>query len=232
MSSYRPRMSPERAEQLRRWHEDASAELRERGDGDVEYLGLRLYVPATVFPPAPMSKLLGRAVLGEATDSDRVLDMGTGCGVNAILAAGTAREVVAVDLNPDAVAAAKENCRRHGVDDRVECRVGDLFGPTDGSFDLIVFDPPFRWFAPDTLLEMAFADEDYSTLTTFFEHVGDHLSPRGRVLLFFGTTGDLEYLDELTAGAALRSEVIATRALGHDDGVEEYFVFRLTPDTG
>lgn len=56
MAAHRPRMSPERAEQLRRWHEDASAELRERGEGDVEYLGLRLYVPATVFPLAPANR--------------------------------------------------------------------------------------------------------------------------------------------------------------------------------
>ncbi len=225
-------MSAERAERLRRWHEDASAELRERGDGDVDYLGLRLHVPATVFPPAPMSELLGRAVLHEVTDSDRVLDMGTGCGVNAILAARTAREVVAVDVNPDAVAAARQNCHHHGVDDRVECREGGLFEATDGVFDLIVFDPPFRWFAPRTLLEMAFADEDYSTLTAFFEHVGDHLSPRGRVLVFFGTTGDLAYIHELIADAALRSEVVATTVLRHDDGEDEYSVFRLTPAAG
>jgi hypothetical protein len=48
--TYRPRMSPERADQMRRWHGDASAELRERGDGDVEYLGLRRLSLLAVLP--------------------------------------------------------------------------------------------------------------------------------------------------------------------------------------
>jgi len=105
-------MSAERVELLHRWHEQASADLHRRSDNEVEYLDMRLHVPPMVFPPAPMSKLLGRAVLAETSVDDRVLDMGTGCGVNAILAARVATDVTAVDINPDAVAAARLNCGR------------------------------------------------------------------------------------------------------------------------
>lgn len=225
---HQPRMDAERVDRLRRWHERISAELRRRHGGDVEHLGLRLHVPATVFPPAPMSELLGRAVIDDTGAGDRVLDMGTGCGVNAILAARVARDVVAVDVNPDAVAAARLNCGRHGVGERVDCRVGDLFEPVDGTFDLVVFDPPFRWFAPRDQLEVAFADEDYRTLTSFFEQVGDRLRPHGRVLVFFGTTGDLAYLQELIAGAGLRAEQRSSSTLRRDGQDEEYVVFLLT----
>jgi release factor glutamine methyltransferase len=221
-------MNAERVDRLRRWHERTSADLHQRDGGEVEYLGLPLHVPATVFPPAPMSGLLGRAVLDETCVDDRVLDMGTGCGVNAILAARAALDVVAVDVNPDAVAAARMNCERHGVSGRVDCRMGDLFDPVDGTFDLVIFDPPFRWFAPRDELEAAFADEDYRTLTSFFEQVGDWLRRHGRVLMFFGTTGDLAYLKELIAASGMRAEQRSSSTLHRDGQDEEYVVFRLT----
>lgn len=81
----------------------------------VSYLGLDLVIPAGVFAPTPTSDLLGRAVLAEVRPGDRVLDMGTGCGVNAILAARVAHDVVGVDLNKNAITAARANAARNGV---------------------------------------------------------------------------------------------------------------------
>ena len=57
----------------------------------------------------------------------RVIDAGTGSGVLAIAAARLgAREVLAVDNDPDAVAAAADNVARNGVTGVVTCRVDDL----------------------------------------------------------------------------------------------------------
>ena len=52
-----------------------------------QYLKRIFVVPREVFPTAWMSKLLGKSILEDVKEGDRVLDMGTGCGVNAILAA-------------------------------------------------------------------------------------------------------------------------------------------------
>lgn len=220
-------MSPERAARLRRWHDDVSAELHALGAHDVEYLGLRLHVPAGVFPPAPMSRLLGRAVSTEAAPEDRVLDMGTGCGVNAILAARAGARVVAVDVNPSAVSAAEANALACGVAERVECRLGDLFGGLDGTFDLVVFDPPFRWFAPGDLLDRAFTDDGYRTLTAFFDQVPARLGPGGRVLMFFGSTGDADYFHELVERSGLSAEVVGSETMEKDGSTETYWAFRL-----
>lgn len=71
------------------------------------------------------------------------LDLGTGCGFQAFLAARHSERVVAVDRNPRAVAIAAFNARLNGLAN-LECREGDLFGPVEGmTFDLIVSNPPF-----------------------------------------------------------------------------------------
>ena len=71
------------------------------------------------------------------------LDLGTGCGIQALLAAPHSDRVVAVDRNPRAVRIAAFNAQLNGMS-HVECLEGDLFGPvTDHTFDLIVSNPPF-----------------------------------------------------------------------------------------
>jgi SAM-dependent methyltransferase len=74
---------------------------------------------------------------------ERALDVGTGCGFQAIFAAQHAQQVVATDINPRAVAFARFNAVLNGAEN-VEARVGDGFGPVEGElFDMIVCNPPF-----------------------------------------------------------------------------------------
>ena len=47
----------------------------------------------------------------------------------------------------------------NGVADRMTFAVADVFDGVEGDFDLIVFDPPFRWFKPRDLLEAGSTDE-------------------------------------------------------------------------
>ena len=54
-------------------------------------------------PIYSMSNLLSKAVLAEVCPDNRILDMGTGCGVNSILAARAGADVLALDINPEAV---------------------------------------------------------------------------------------------------------------------------------
>jgi methylase of polypeptide subunit release factors len=73
----------------------------------------------------------------------RTLDMGTGCGVQAFLAAAHSESVVGVDRNPRAVNVAAFNAQLNGL---TNCRfvTGDLYAPVrDQRFDLIVANPPY-----------------------------------------------------------------------------------------
>jgi hypothetical protein len=77
------------------------------------------------------------------------LDLGTGCGIQALLAAKHSERVVATDVNERALAFARFNARLNGID-VVEFRQGDLFGPVaDERFGLIVANPPYV-ISPDT----------------------------------------------------------------------------------
>jgi methylase of polypeptide subunit release factors len=71
------------------------------------------------------------------------LDVGTGCGVQALLAARHAARVVGVDLNPRALVLGELGARLNRVAN-VTWRAGSLFEPVRAErFDLIVANPPF-----------------------------------------------------------------------------------------
>jgi release factor glutamine methyltransferase len=87
---------------------------------------------------------------------------------------------------------------------------------------------PFRWFRPRDLLEAAFSDENYRTLSAFMGEVPGRLNPNGRVLLFFGTSGDMAYLQHLIDRSGLACETIASRDLATAEMTITYVTLKLT----
>ena len=220
-------MSAARAEQLRRWHVETDQELRQGLPRRMFYLGLELLIPPDVFAP-PARGAFYPAIREEAKATDRVLDMGTGSGIGAILAAARSTDVVAVDINPKAVQAARANAVLNGVADRIVFKQSDVFEAVEGSFDLIVFHPPYRWFKAHDLLELSTTDENYQALTRFMQEVSDHLRPGGRILLHFATSGDIDYLYSLVEQAGFSKQVLATDEVRTEELTVAYYVFRLT----
>jgi methylase of polypeptide subunit release factors len=89
------------------------------------------------------------AALTPRRDVERALDVGTGNGAQALLAARHAQEVVATDVNPRALAFTSLNAALNGFDN-VETRLGNLFAPVAGeSFDLITCNAPYV-ISPET----------------------------------------------------------------------------------
>ena len=80
--------------------------------------------------------------------SRSTLDLGTGTGIQALLAAKHSKEVIAVDINPRALAFARFNAELNEITN-VEFIEGDMFEPVkDRKFDLILCNPPFS-VSPD-----------------------------------------------------------------------------------
>jgi release factor glutamine methyltransferase len=114
------------------------------------------------------------------------------------------------------------------VADRVRCWQSDVFDQVQGRFDLIIFDPPFRWFPPRDLLDAAITDKDYQALTRFMAEAPTHLHQGGRILLDFGTSGDLDYLLALIDRNGFLKEVVSEFELVRQAWTVTYYVFRLT----
>ena len=226
---YKPMMSEEEIELRKKWHDSGYVKMDDRKKIRRQYLGRKFIIPKEVTPPAWMSKLLGKSILQDVKESDRVLDMGTGCGVNAILAASKSVNVLAVDINPFSIESGISNAKRNGVADRIRFAQSDLFQNVKGKFDLIIFDPPFRWFAPRDLREMAVADENFKSMTAFFGQVKDYLEEHGRILIFYGDSGDMNYFLSLVEKYRFNRELVYKRAINKDGRMWGYYAWKLTP---
>jgi hypothetical protein len=109
------------------------------------------FVPGIQSPSVTLAKLAVRRRIA------RALDLGTGCGIQALLAAKHADRVIATDVNPRALAFAAFNARLNAIDN-IELRLGRSFEPVAGEqFDLIVANPPYV-IPPDT--SYAYRDSD------------------------------------------------------------------------
>ena len=75
----------------------------------------------------------------------RVLDLCTGNGSLAVLAAMAWPEVVVTgaDISPDALAVARINVDKHGLQDRIQLQISDGLAALPGPWDLILCNPPY-----------------------------------------------------------------------------------------
>jgi SAM-dependent methyltransferase len=128
-------------------------------------------------------------------------DVGTGTGVlAAILARRGVERVVATDLDPRALACARQNIERLGLAARVELQQADLFPA--GRAPLVLCNPPWLPARPSSPLEHAIYDEDSRMLRGFLAGLAGHLSPGGEGWLILSDLAEhlgLRPRDELQA---------------------------------
>jgi len=169
-----------------------------------------------VYEPAEDSFLLAENF--SAKKGDVVLDMGTGCGLLAVLAAEKAKKVVATDVNPQAIHCTSQNALLNNVKNKIETRQGDLFKPVRKSerFNLILFNAPYlpsqEWEEKD-LISRAWAGgkTGRKVIDRFIQEAPAHLSENGRVLLVQSTLSDVELSLRMFAAQGLDAKVIAER---------------------
>lgn len=112
--------------------------------------------------------------------ADRALafDIGTGTGViAALLARRGVDRVVATDTNERALACARDNLVRLGVQERVQLQAVDLF--PSGQAPLVVCNPPWVPARGQSALERAVYDPDSQMLRGFLSGLAAHLAPGG-----------------------------------------------------
>jgi release factor glutamine methyltransferase len=101
-----------------------------------------LLVDRRVLIPRPETEHVVEAALG-LPEGARVVDVGTGSGAVALAlkAERPDLEVLATDASPDALAVARANAERLGLE--VELLEGDLLEPVAGRLDAVLSNPPY-----------------------------------------------------------------------------------------
>jgi release factor glutamine methyltransferase len=154
----------------------------------------------------------------QVKENDTVLDIGTGCGILAILSAKKANHVVAVDINPYAIKCAQKNAKTYDVTQKIDFLQGDLFQPIKNKqhFSLILFNSPYLPSEPgeeNSWIGKAWAGgpDGRNVINRFISSVPDWLAEGGKVLLVQSSLSDpektIEMFNELNFQAKIVSEI-------------------------
>lgn len=158
--------------------------------------------PRVLIPRSPIAGLLETGLapwLGNRAPA-RILDLCCGSGCLGILAAHAfpEAEIVLADLSADALAVARRNVLRHGLEDRARCLCSDGLDAVDGSFDLVLCNPPYvdaddlasmpPEFGHEPALALAGGDDGLDLVDRLLDAAPAHLNPQALLVLEVGNS--------------------------------------------
>lgn len=164
-----------------------------------------------VYPIEEDTLLLLESARAEVRPDDRVLEVGTGSGHVAASITPLVTSVVALDVNPHAVRAA----RALGL----EVIRTDLLDGLRGPFDIVLFNPPYLPTSPedriDDWLEFALdgGPDGRQTIERFLCGVGRVLAPSGRVLILVSSLTGPDLVAGIAEEAGLDCVEVARRSI-------------------
>ena len=186
--------------------------------------GLRLEIAAGVFDPVlyRSGAFLAEVVRRLDLEGCSVLDLGTGSGIAAIVAALWGARVTATDVSSSALACAGRNADRFAVD--IDLRRSDLFEKLpDRRFDIILFNPPYFTGRPADESDCAWRSSD--GIDRFAAALPRHLNDGGYALIVLSTDGACpHYLRTLDRSGYRLARVASRRFLN-----ETLTVYRVAP---
>jgi release factor glutamine methyltransferase len=192
--------------------------------------GLQLTVPPGVFPPTIFgsTKMMARHVAALPLAKQRVLEVGTGAGAIALTAGRAGAHVIAVDIDPRAVACARANAAANHLGGAVEVLESDLFSalPPETRFDYIVFNPPmFPKVQSGPATYAWHVGQDCSVLNRFAGEAMTRLTPNGRIVLLVSSDMDIPLILGFFEGARFDRRLVAS----HPWLWETYHIYHFSP---
>jgi hypothetical protein len=185
---------------------------------EIPEAGGRIHPHFGVFAPIRREyvDLIGTAPLPSVCGSKSIaFDIGTGTGVlAAVLGRRGMGRVVATDLDPRALACARENVQRLGLSDRVDVVHADLF--PEGRAALVVCNPPWIPARPSSSMENGIYDPESRMLRGFLRALPEHLEAGGEGWLILSDLA--EHLGLRTRAQLLEMfETAGLRVMGRND---------------
>ncbi|MDO9400995.1 MAG: 50S ribosomal protein L3 N(5)-glutamine methyltransferase [Polaromonas sp.] len=163
--------------------------------------GVPFYVDERVIIPRSfIAELLADGSIDPwlSVDTRRVLDLCTGNGSLAVLAAMTWPEVQidAADISPDALAVARINIDRHQLAGRITLIASDGLAACPGPYDLILCNPPYvnvasmaalpAEFRAEPALALAGGEDGMDFIRSLFLNAARHMSENSVLVLEIG----------------------------------------------
>ncbi len=150
-----------------------------------------------IYEPAEDSYFLQKFV--REYSLGRVLDMGTGSGIQALTSVTNpnAQQVLAVDADKMAVAALEQQRKQQKIR-KLTVLHSDLFSQVSGKFNLIIFNPPYLpqdQGITDTAIYGG--KKGWEISERFFQQVSGYLFPDGKILFLFSSHTDKKKIDEI-----------------------------------
>ncbi len=176
------------------------------------YKDMELDVPDNVYYPREDSELLAEALENIALKNRNALEVGCGSGLLSIIMAKSGALVSAVDINPAAVEATNQNAAKNNV--VVKAFVSDMFENVRGTFDLIVFNPPYLPIGDDPNdIIYSGGSSGREIIELFVSQAKDYLKKNGNVLIIISSlTGEKEVID-LFSEVGMKADAIKRKKI-------------------
>lgn len=154
------------------------------------------------------------------------LEMGVGTGMIALSICHFFEEFTGTDINPKAVVLAKENAQRNNIQ-TVTFMESDLFSAVSGTFDVIIFNPPY---VPADEPVKGIEDLSYHggedgrhVVDRFLSQFGKYLNPEGKVYLLQSSLSGIDDTSALLTRMGYTYEIVARKKLFF----EELVIFKI-----
>ncbi|MCA9459950.1 MAG: tRNA (adenine(22)-N(1))-methyltransferase TrmK [Nanoarchaeota archaeon] len=165
------------------------------------FLGHNIIIHNNVFPvDSPFSFSSKVTAKNIPKNSKLVLDIGTGTGVQAIVAAKNgAKKVIAIDIDDNSLINAKENISYHNLNKIIELRKSNLFDniKKDEKFDLIISQLPFADINYESKVSHFLFDNNFELHDRLLKNAKNHLNTNGKILIPSGEVANEKKLIEL-----------------------------------
>ena len=196
--------------------EEATAERRAAWDHDEPYHttvdGVEIRVHPDVFSPKYFGSTEFIAENMPQPTGKSVLDIGTGTGALAVIAAKRgAKNVVATDIMGQALDTARRNASAHGVESLVTVKESDVFSEIEDRFDVILWNWPFGPVDEiEDIRERQLLDPQYEGMNRFLSSFDQHVNQKKSAYIAFSPEmGHPELLSKLSEKHGVSLEVYA-----------------------
>jgi methylase of polypeptide subunit release factors len=200
-------------------------------DHDINFMGYTLFVKGGVFDPSKgkSARKMARSIeLVPPRPQDRVLEIGTGCGVLSVVAHGLVPDILvtAVDIMEPAIESAKVNFAKAGM--KADVRLSDLFENVSGYYDYVIFNAPTAHcsVSDDNPAVGVLWDATQTLKHRFMDQVRDYLNPHNpnaKILMMYSIYADFNSLQSISFDGFEKSDLFV-----EEDALSKSGVLLLT----